>query len=398
MSRDALAALRDQLNAELDRQHSNSFGDGAQPQSLSHPRTPETVVEEQNNTPASADDAADPSNEQEPDKDDNVLNTLIDEVEGRDEDVEEKDESDGHPDEIELAETNKQDPTEDGRSESRRRSADIADLMGAAGGAAAAGAPPDALFYVHRFLQLKCNAAVNYFIALAPASLQSFYPTLADLRRKVQELYEEVGVPAEMFNRVMADNPERERIPFQKMSERRCNIYSASKPYAHGPGGFVSENKVAMLAGENIAPSRRRTPAEWHAYFLDAVYGSKWHCDGSGRPFANRSFELSLCKGLGGKRCNMLNVKLPAVATICHVVEWPMANHNGRPNTSLDASDENNRAAVAAKVLVVIAWIKARLEAGDNIYRNEAPAGFVMGSGAVRILIEGYEAAFDGLV
>ncbi|CAI5990880.1 unnamed protein product [Closterium sp. NIES-64] len=199
------------------------------------------------------------------------------------------------------------------------------------------------------FFKQKCNDAVNYFIAGAPAREQSFYPSLAQLRRKVQELYEDVGVPLDMFNRVMAENPERERIMLQKMSERRCNICAVVKPYAHGPGGYITENKVAMLASENIAPSRRRTPAEWHAHFRDAVYGSNWHCDGSGRPFASRPFELAICKGLGGKRCNRFNVKIPAVATICHVVEWPMANHNGRANPSLDASDENNRAAVAAK-------------------------------------------------
>ncbi|CAI5940419.1 unnamed protein product [Closterium sp. NIES-65] len=120
-----------------------------------------------------------------------------------------------------------------------------------------------------RYVQQKCNDAVNYFIAGAPAREQSFYPSLAQLRRKVQELYEDVGVPLDMFNRVMAENPERERIMLQKMSERRCNIYAVVKPYAHGPGGYITENKVAMLASENIAPSRRRTPAEWHAHFRD---------------------------------------------------------------------------------------------------------------------------------
>ncbi|CAI5942024.1 unnamed protein product [Closterium sp. NIES-64] len=119
------------------------------------------------------------------------------------------------------------------------------------------------------FFKQKCNDAVNYFIAGAPAREQSFYPSLAQLRRKVQELYEDVGVPLDMFNRVMAENPERERIMLQKMSERRCNIYAVVKPYAHGPGGYITENKVAMLASENIAPSRRRTPAEWHAHFRD---------------------------------------------------------------------------------------------------------------------------------
>ncbi|CAI5468301.1 unnamed protein product [Closterium sp. Yama58-4] len=122
------------------------------------------------------------------------------------------------------------------------------------------------------FFKQKCNDAVNYFIAGAPAREQSFYPTLAQLRRKVQELYEDVGVPLDMFNRVMAENPERERIMLQKMSERRCNIYAVAKPYAHGPGGYITENKVAMLASENIAPSRRRTPAEWHAHFRDGEF------------------------------------------------------------------------------------------------------------------------------
>ncbi|CAI5970698.1 unnamed protein product [Closterium sp. NIES-65] len=124
-----------------------------------------------------------------------------------------------------------------------------------------------------RYVQQKCNDAVNYFIAGAPAREQSFYPSLAQLRRKVQELYEDVGVPLDMFNRVMAENPERERIMLQKMSERRCNIYAVVKPYAHGPGGYITENKVAMLASENIAPSRRRTPAEWHAHFGDGLPG-----------------------------------------------------------------------------------------------------------------------------
>ncbi|CAI7881247.1 unnamed protein product [Closterium sp. NIES-54] len=78
--------------------------------------------------------------------------------------------------------------------------------------------------------KLKCNAAVNYFISGAAVCDQSFYPELTILRRKVQELYEEVGVSAEMINRVMADNPKCERISFQKMSERKCNVYSATKP------------------------------------------------------------------------------------------------------------------------------------------------------------------------
>ncbi|CAI5943394.1 unnamed protein product [Closterium sp. NIES-64] len=102
-------------------------------------------------------------------------------------------------------------------------------------------------------------------------------PVLLDLsffklRRKVQELYEDVGVPLDMFNREMAENPKRERIMLQKMSERRCNIYVVAKPYAHGPGGYITENKVTMLASENIVPSCHRTAAEWHAYFRDGEY------------------------------------------------------------------------------------------------------------------------------
>ncbi|CAI5958526.1 unnamed protein product [Closterium sp. NIES-65] len=65
-----------------------------------------------------------------------------------------------------------------------------------------------------------------------------------------------------------------------------------------------------------------------------------------------------------------------------------MANHNGRANPPLDASDENNRAAVAAKLLVIVAWIKALPEACEAIYTNKAPAWFVVGSGAIKILIE----------
>ncbi|CAI5483017.1 unnamed protein product [Closterium sp. Yama58-4] len=479
-----------------------------QHQSLPETHIAETAVEEElNKTSAAAEVAADTS-QPETDPEENTLNALIDEGEGPGED-QEQDEGEGHPDECELAETPialpQDDPAEDDRPESRRRSADIAGLMGGDAGAhasargkkpkqparpipvneqvahsrdmertiaqqadtlaalrqqleeqeqetarmravvaarqppapartspgpsssnsqttgagvgllhataqrssplATTNAPGPATAPVVRdgaaipavlldlsFFKQKCNDAVNYFIGGAPASEQTFYPTQAQIRRKVQELYEDVGVPADMFNRVMADNPEREKIPLQKMSERRCNIFTATKPFAHGPGGFVSESKVALLVAENLAPTRRRTPSEWHAHFRDEVYGSNWHCDGSGHPFANRSFELSLCKGLGGKRCNRINVKIPAVATICHVVEWPMANHNGRANPSLDASDKNNRAAVAAKILVVTAWIKALLEAGEPIYTNEAPAGFVLGSGAVKILVEGFEA------
>ncbi|CAI5477127.1 unnamed protein product [Closterium sp. Yama58-4] len=476
MTREDLAALRDQLNAELLRHDSNPAGPNPHHQSFSQPRTPETAEEQQLNDATTTAAVADARPHEPETQEDNTLNPLIDEGEGKD-DAYQQDEGDGHPDECELAEV-LEDQAEDDRPESRRRSAAVADIVGAveaahesgrvkrlshqhdpfrsmktshrtatwsersrirptrpgpsssnSGGPPAAGvgmlhasarrsspltttnanrhgvvpivregaAIPPVLLDLS-FFKLKCNAAVNYFIGEAPAREQSFYPTLSSLRRKFQELYEDVGVPSDMFNTVMADNPEREKIPMQKMSERRCNIFSASKPYAHGPGGYITENKVPMLAAENLAPTRRRTASKWHAFFRDDVYGSKWHCDGSGRPFANRSFELALCKGLGGKRCNRLNVKIQAVATICHVVEWPMANHNGHANPSLDASDENNRAAVAAKILVVIAWIKARLEADDDVYNSEAPAGFVMGRGAVKILIEGFEAEFDGLV
>ncbi|CAI5486296.1 unnamed protein product [Closterium sp. Naga37s-1] len=133
---------------------------------------------------------------------------------------------------------------------------------------------------------------------------------------------------------------------------------------------------------------------------LIPVYGSKWHCDpDTGRPFANKAFDMALCKGLGGRRCKTMFAKIPVVATICHVVEWPMANAGSRDTPALDGSDSNNRREVQLKVGVIIDWIKDRLSRGDNIYRDTAPAGFQMGANPlVRIVIAGFEDEFAGLL
>ncbi|CAI5516613.1 unnamed protein product [Closterium sp. Naga37s-1] len=159
----------------------------------------------------------------------------------------------------------------------------------------------------------------------------------------------------------MNSHPERERILKDKFGERRGNLFTQVKTWAHGPGGFVRESKIPMMAAENMAPVQRRNVQQWHLFYFDAVYGSKWHCDpDTGRPFANKAFDMALCKGLGGRRCKTMFAKIPVVATICHVVEWPMANAGSRDTPALDGSDSNNRREVQLKVGVIIDWIKDR--------------------------------------
>ncbi|CAI5968446.1 unnamed protein product [Closterium sp. NIES-64] len=282
----------------------------------------------------------------------------------------------------------------------------------------------------------KCNQAVLYFVAEAPPREINFWPEPQELRQQLIRTYQLVNVSEETFNLVMNSHPERERILKDKVGERRGNLFTQVKTWAHGPGGFVRESKIPMLAAENMAPVQRRNVQQWHLFYFDrkysarfnvacpehfqpffpeihmycayielisvlaAVYGSKWHCDpDTGRPFANKAFDMALCKGLGGRRCKTMFAKIPVVATICHVVEWPMANAGSRDTPALDGSDSNNRREVQLKVGVIIDWIKDRLSRGDNIYRDTAPAGFQMGANPlVRIVIAGFEDEFAGLL
>ncbi|CAI6000005.1 unnamed protein product [Closterium sp. NIES-64] len=282
----------------------------------------------------------------------------------------------------------------------------------------------------------KCNQAVLYFIAEAPPREINFWPEPQELRQQLIRTYQLVNVSEETFNLVMNSHPERERILKDKVGERRGNLFTQVKTWAHGPGGFVRESKIPMLAAENMAPVQRSNVQQWHLVYFDrkysarfnvacpehfqpffpeihmycayierisvlaAVYGSKWHCDPhTGRPFANKAFDMALCKGLGGRRCKTMFAKIPLVATICHVVEWPMANAGSRDTPALDGSDSNNRREVQLKVGVINDWIKDRLSRGDNIYRDTAPAGFQMGANPlVRIVIAGFEDEFAGLL
>ncbi|CAI5978234.1 unnamed protein product [Closterium sp. NIES-64] len=282
----------------------------------------------------------------------------------------------------------------------------------------------------------KCNQAVLYFVAEAPPREINFWPEPQELRQQLIRTYQLVNVSEETFNLVMNSHPERERILKDKVGERRGNLFTQVKTWAHGPGGFVRESKIPMLAAENMAPVQRRNVQQWHLFYFDrkysarfnvacpehfqpffpeihmycayielisvlaAVYGSKWHSDpDTGRPFANKAFDMALCKGLGGRRCKTMFAKIPVVATICHVVEWPMANAGSRDTPALDGSDSNNRREVQLKVGVIIDWIKDRLSRGDNIYRDTAPAGFQMGANPlVRIVIAGFEDEFAGLL
>ncbi|CAI5938737.1 unnamed protein product [Closterium sp. NIES-64] len=286
------------------------------------------------------------------------------------------------------------------------------------------------------FFTAKCNQAVLYFVAEAPPREINFWPEPQELRQQLIRTYQLVNVSEETFNLVMNSHPERERILKDKVGERRGNLFTQVKTWAHGPGGFVRESKIPMLAAENMAPVQRRNVQQWHLFYFDrkysarfnvacpehfqpffpeihmycayielisvlaAVYGSKWHCDpDTGRPFANKAFDMALCKGLGGRRCKTMFAKIPVVATICHVVEWPMANAGSRDTPALDGSDSNNRREVQLKVGVIIDWIKDRLSRGDNIYRDTAPAGFQMGANPlVRIVIAGFEDEFAGLL
>ncbi|CAI5965522.1 unnamed protein product [Closterium sp. NIES-65] len=246
----------------------------------------------------------------------------------------------------------------------------------------------------------KCNQAVLYFIAEAPPREINFWPEPQELRQQLIRTYRMVNVSEETFNLVMNSHPERERILKDKVGERRGNLFTQVKTWAYGPGGFVRESKIPMLAAENMAPVQRRNVQQWHLFYFDAVYGSKWHCNpDTGRPFANKAFDMALCKGLGGRRCKTMFAKILVVATICHVVEWPMANAGSRDTPALDGSDSNNKREVQLKVGVIIDWIKDRLSRGDNIYRDTAPAGFQMGANSlVRIVIAGFEDEFAGLL
>ncbi|CAI5486327.1 unnamed protein product [Closterium sp. Naga37s-1] len=231
------------------------------------------------------------------------------------------------------------------------------------------------------FFTAKCNQAVLYFIAEAPPREINFWPEPQELRQQLIRTYRMVNVSEETFNLVMNSHPERERILKDKVGERRGNLFTQVKTWAHGPGGFVTESKIPMLAAENMAPVQRRNVQQWHLFYFDAVYGSKWHCDpDTGRPFANKAFDMALCKGLGGLRLNG---------------PWQMC----RDTPALDGSDSNNRREVQLKVGVIIDWIKDRLSRGDNIYRDTAPAGFQMGANPlVRIVIAGFEDEFAGLL
>ncbi|CAI5504572.1 unnamed protein product [Closterium sp. Naga37s-1] len=213
--------------------------------------------------------------------------------------------------------------------------------------------------------------------------------TLADVRRQLEE-----SQRANQLLRASSSAPTSALPPASRSPNAEV------KTWAHGPGGFVRESKIPMLAAENMAPVQRRNVQQWHLFYFDAVYGSKWHCDpDTGRPFANKAFDMALCKGLGGRRCKTMFAKIPVVATICHVVEWPMANAGSRDMPAPDGSDSNNRREVQLKVGVIIDWIKDRLSRGDNIYRDTAPAGFQMGANPlVRIVIAGFEDEFAGLL
>ncbi|CAI5966790.1 unnamed protein product [Closterium sp. NIES-64] len=154
-----------------------------------------------------------------------------------------------------------------------------------------------------------------------------------------------------------------------------------------------SQRANQLLRASNSAPTSALPPVSRSPNAevnVATVYGSKWHCDpDTGRPFANKAFDMALCKGLGGRRCK----------TICHVVEWPMANAGSRDTPALDGSDSNNRREVQLKVGVIIDWVKDGLSRGDNIYRDTAPTGFQMGANPlVRIVIAGLEDEFAGLL
>ncbi|CAI7850324.1 unnamed protein product [Closterium sp. NIES-54] len=100
--------------------------------------------------------------------------------------------------------------------------------------------------------------AVLYFIAEAPRKEINFWPEPQELRQQLIRTYWLVNVSEETFNLVMNSHPERERILKDKVGERWGNLFTQVKTWAHGPGGFVRESKIPMLAAENMAPVQRR--------------------------------------------------------------------------------------------------------------------------------------------
>ncbi|CAI5973406.1 unnamed protein product [Closterium sp. NIES-65] len=230
---------------------------------------------------------------------------------------------------------------------------------------------------------VKALDTFTWLITDAPVECMEFFPTFEVFQPHLITKYQLCGVNRDEYFYATGGRIEFEKLVMKVIKTKRSNTHKKVRFYAWGAGGLVDESKWPLLAVEQIIPSKKRTEEKWLEEFRHGI------------PFANIAFEKAALAAFSVVTSSMVYVKIPMVAYLCVVVEAPLESYrpgNGQP--SLGGVPQTNSNLVRAKTTVVVAALHAAMVNNPTFLKHDEPKGLVLGSGKVRILIEGWERVF----
>ncbi|CAI5478318.1 unnamed protein product [Closterium sp. Yama58-4] len=242
---------------------------------------------------------------------------------------------------------------------------------------------------------VKALETFTWLITDAPVECMEFFPTWEVFQPQLITKYRLCGVNRDEYFYATGSIIDFEKLAMKVIKTKRSNTHKKIRFYAWGAGGLLDESKWPLLAVELIIPSKKRSYAKWLEDFRHAVLGYSWHVNGEGVPFANIAFEKAALAAFSTVTSNLVLLKIPMLAYLCVVVEAPLQSFRpGRGQPSLGGVGSTNSNYVRAKTNVVVAALHNAMRNNPTILQRDEPKGLVLGSGSVRILIEGWERVF----
>ncbi|CAI5984316.1 unnamed protein product [Closterium sp. NIES-65] len=230
---------------------------------------------------------------------------------------------------------------------------------------------------------VKALDTFTWLITDAPVECMEFFPTFEVFQPHLITKYQLCGVNRDEYFYATGGRIEFEKLVMKVIKTKHSNTHKKVRFYAWGAGGLVDESKWPLLAVEQIIPSKKRTEEKWLEEFRHGI------------PFANIAFEKAALAAFSVVTSSLVYVKIPMVAYLCVVVEAPLESYrpgNGQP--SLGGVPLTSSNLVRAKTTVVLAALHAAMVNNPTFLKHDEPKGLVLGSGKVRILIEGWERVF----
>ncbi|CAI5960519.1 unnamed protein product [Closterium sp. NIES-65] len=230
---------------------------------------------------------------------------------------------------------------------------------------------------------MKALETFTWLITDAPVECMEFFPTWEVFQPHLLTKYRLCGVNRDEYFYATGGRIEFKKLAMKVIKTKRSNTHKKIRLYAWGAGGLLDESKWPLLAVEMIIPSKKRSVAKWLEDFRHGV------------PFANIAFEKASLAAFSTITSNLVLLKIPMLAYLCVVVEAPLQSFRpGRGQPSLDGVGSTNSNYVRAKTNVIVGALHDAMQNNPTILQRDEPKGLVLGSGCVRILIEGWERVF----